>query len=163
MTIRGYIAFCAGLLAGFGNCTAQAQAEHGLLRGVERLEPYVLPLDKDSETCGIKADDVRQLLNEAASEAPFSLDGTDYVLFVRLSSLPKHGDCFSSIDLGVYWEGDVALPESTGATRAKVKLWENGTILISPRKRHWQETAGIIRHLLRNLEAAWLLDNGGSG
>jgi len=158
-----FLAVLIAVLAGTSLVEVQAQTEEGLLRGVKRLDPFVLPLDKDSETCGIKDSLVRQVLNEAAAGAPFSLDGREYVLFVRLSSLPKQGECFSSIDLGVYWEGSVALPGEPGGIRAKVKLWENGTILISPRGQHWREVAAILKHLVGNLKSAWQADNGGSG
>ncbi len=154
----------AGGLVSISCCVAApAQTQEDLLRGVTRLDPFVLPLDKDSATCGIRDSDVRQVLNDAAADAPFSLEGREYVLFVRLSSLPKQGECFSSIDLGVYWEGSVALPGNPGGIRAKVKLWENGTIVISPRSQHWQEVAGILKHLVGNLISTWRADNGGSG
>lgn len=142
---------------------ASAQSGEGLLRGVTRLDPFVLPLDKDSETCGITDGGVREVLAEAAKGAPFGLNGREYTLFVRLSSLPKQGDCFSSIDLGVYWEGGVALPGNPRKTRAKVKLWESGTIIISPRSAHWPEVTKILKHLVDNLIATWRADNRRSG
>lgn len=151
------------VLLGAGGSDADAQSDDGLLRGVMRLDPFILPLDKDSATCGIDEGRIRQVLGEATADAPFALDGRDYVLFVRLSSLPKHGDCFSSIDLGVYWEGSVALPDGPESARAKVKLWENGTILISPNGQHWHEVAGILRHLVGNLVSAWHADNDKQG
>ena len=156
-------AIAVAILAATGIARSQAQTPEGLLRGVAQMDPFVLPLDKDSETCGIKEDLVRQVLSEATTAAPFSLDGREYVLFVRLSSLPKQGDCFSSIDLGVYWEGNVNLPGDPNQTRAKVKLWETGTILISSRNQHWREVAAILKLLVGNLISAWRADNGGSG
>ncbi|MDH3230423.1 MAG: hypothetical protein OEN55_11580 [Alphaproteobacteria bacterium] len=163
MTFLRFAAVFVAALVGTAIFGVQAQADEGLLRGVKRVDPFVLPLDKDSATCGIEDSLVKQVLTEAAADAPFSLDGREYVLFVRLSSLPKQGECFSSIDLGVYWEGRVTLPGNTSAARAKVKLWENGTILISPRSQHWREVAAILKHLVGNLESAWRTDNSGSG
>ncbi len=151
------------LLGPAGVTPAGAQTDEGLLRGVTRLDPFVLPLDKDSETCGITDGGVREVLAEAAKGAPFGLNGREYTLFVRLSSLPKQGDCFSSIDLGVYWEGGVALPGNPRKTRAKVKLWESGTIIISPRSAHWPEVTKILKHLVDNLIATWRADNRRSG
>lgn len=159
MRLARIAGIAALLLAASGVIPVRAQSDEGLLRGVTRLDPFILPLDKDSETCGINESRIRQVLEKAAAEAPFGLDGRDYVLFVRLSSLPKKGDCFSSIDLGVYWEGDISLPESPESVRAKVKLWENGTILISPNNLHWREVAGILEHLVGNLIASWRADN----
>jgi len=153
------IAGIAAVVAATGISSVPARSDDGLLRGVTRLDPFILPLDKDSATCGIDESRVRQVLDTATAEAPFGLDGRDYVLFVRLSSLPKHGDCFSSIDLGVYWEGDISLPEGPQGVRGKVKLWENGTILITPNGQHWNEVAGILEHLVGNLIAAWRVDN----
>lgn len=153
----------AVLLAASGVASERALSDDGLLQGVTRLDPFILPLDKDSATCGIDEGRIRQVLGEATAEAPFGLNGRDYVLFVRLSSLPKQGDCFSSIDLGVYWEGDVSLPASPDGIRAKVKLWETGTILISPSGQHWQEVADILRHLVGNLISAWRADNDKQG
>lgn len=151
------------LLAGTVLSPANAQSNDRLLRGVTGVDPFILPLDKDSETCGLDAAHVRRVLNEATTDAPFRLDGRDYVLFVRLSSLPKRGDCFSSIDIGVYWEGDVPLPGSPRGVRAKIKLWEKGTILISPNSLHRREVSGILKYLVANLIAAWKEDNGTSG
>ncbi len=163
MKFLGLAAVCVVALVGTGGPEAHGQTGEGLLRGVTELDPFVLPLDGDSETCGIKDANVRDVLNEAMAEAPFGLGGRDHVLFVRLSSLPKQGECFSSIDLGVYWEGRVALPGNPDGIRARVKLWEKGTILISPRSQHWNEVAGILQHLVENLKSAWLADNKGSG
>jgi len=151
------------MMAVTGVCPARAQSGEGLLSGVTGVEPFILPLDKDSAACGIDEGRIRQALNEATTDAPFALNGRDYVLFVRLSSLPKQGDCFSSIDLGVYWEGDVPLPASPDGIRGKVKLWENGTILISPNNQHWQEVSDILKHLVANLISTWQADNGKHG
>jgi len=163
MKFMGFAAVLAVALVGAGSLDANAQSGDGLLRGVTGVEPFILPLDKDSATCGIDEGGIRQVLGEATTDAPFALDGREYVLFVRLSSLPKQGDCFSSIDLGVYWEGDVPLPDSPDGIRAKVKLWENGTILISPNGQHWHEVSGILKHLVGNLISSWRADNGKHG
>lgn len=159
MKCLGLAAVLAVVLLGSGSLDAAAQSGDGLLRGVTGVDPFILPLDKDSATCGIDEDRIRKALDEATAGAPFAMKGSDFVLFVRLSSLPKHGDCFSSIDLGVYWEGKVALPDSPDGVRAKVKLWENGTILISPNKIHWHEVSGILKHLVGNLISTWRADN----
>ena len=163
MRVLRFAVVSIAALVGTGICGVHAQTQEGLLRGVTSLDPLVLPLDRDSDTCGIQEDRVRQVLNVAAADAPFRLDGDEYVLFVRLSSLPKQGECFSSIDLGVYWEGRVGLPANPDGIRAKVKLWENGTIVISPGSQHWPEVASILRHLVGNLISTWRADNIGAG
>jgi len=165
MKFNGITVILATALLCLGAGRAGAQTEGGLLYGVERLDMFVMPLDADSETCGVTETKIKATVGKAVAEigAPLSLDGRDYVLFVRLSSLPKGGDCFSSIDLGVYWEGSVPLPDYPDGSRAKVKLWENGTIVISSRRDHWLEVAGILEHLARGLASAWRADNGGAG
>jgi hypothetical protein len=165
MKVTRITVMIAAALLCLGASRATAQTEGGLLNGVERLNLFVMPLDTDSETCGITEMKIRTVIGEAIADTakPLSLDGRDYVLFVRLSSLPKGKDCFSSVDLGVHWEGRVRLPEYPDGSRAKVKLWENGTIVISLRKDHWLEVASILEHLVRGLASAWHADNGGAG
>lgn len=165
MKLTRITAMIAAALLGLGVPRAAAQGQGGLLYGIEHLDLFVMPLDADSETCGVTETKIRTAIATAVADAakPLSLDGRDYVLFVRLSSLPKGKDCFSSIDLGVHWEGSIPLPEYPAGSRAKVKLWENGTIVISSRKDHWLEVSGILEHLVRGLASAWRADNGGAG
>ncbi|UCH74760.1 MAG: hypothetical protein JSU82_02580 [Rhodospirillales bacterium] len=163
MKLTQMAALFGAFLAGIAMPCGGASSDEGLLRGITHLDPHVLPLDRDSAACGIDAKRVDQALREAMAQAPFGTDRGDYVLFVRLSSLPKHGDCFSSIDLGVYWEGGVPLPDSPAGVRAKVKLWENGTIIVTPTRLHWREVDGILKLLVGNLISAWRADNSKAG
>lgn len=165
MKVSGITGTFAAMLICLGAAPAAGQTEGGLLYGVEHLDLFVLPLDRDSETCGVTEKKVRAVIDRAFAETakPLRLDGRGHVLFVRLSSLPKGNDCFTSIDMGVYWQGRVSLPGHPDGTRAKVKLWENGTIMVSLRRDHWLEVAGILEHLVRGLSSAWRADNGGAG
>lgn len=164
MTVSRCSGFLVVLLAGSFICqAAAAQMQEGLLHGVKRLSLFVLPLDNDSAACGIVESRIRQAVTEASEQAPLSLDGKEYVLFVRTSSLPREDECFSSIDLGVYWQGKVTLPEFPDGNGARVRLWENGTIVISTRKRHWDEVEIILKRLFRGMVSAWRADNDGAG
>jgi hypothetical protein len=63
MKVLRFLAVSIAALVGTSISGAQAPTEEGLLRGVARLDPFVLPLDKDSETCGINEGRVRQVLS----------------------------------------------------------------------------------------------------
>lgn len=147
---------------GPGLSVAFADAAPGSLRQVERMSLDIAPLDEDSAACGVTRGRITASVREFVAKAPFKMDGEKYILLVRISSLPKDGDCFSSVDLGVYYKGRIALPASQDGL-GKAVLWENGTILISPRSQHWPEVENIMDHLIRGLIAEWDGDNAGSG
>lgn len=150
------LTFGLGITAAFGQTTA------GVLRKVEQMSLDIAPLDEDSETCGITRGRITDSIRDMTADAPFKLGGDRYILTVRMSSIPKDGECFSSVDIGVYYRGALALPGRPEG-EGKAVLWENGTILISPRSQHWPEVENIMKHLMRGLVADWRSDNLGSG
>lgn len=157
-----YGASVAALAAMLGLPAAQAQADAAALRDVNNLFLEIAPLDQDNELCGITRKRVTQTVRREVADTPLKLGGTSHILLVRISSLPKSGECFSSIDLGAYYKGKVTLPGGHDG-HGKLVLWENGTIVIAPRSQHWTEVENILQHLMRGFVADWRGDNAGSG
>lgn len=157
-----YGAILIAAVAMLGMHSARAETDAGALRDVENLFLEIAPLDEDSGLCGITRNRIAQSVRREVAETPLKLDGVRHILLIRVSSLPKDGECFSSIDLGAYYKGKLALPDRPDG-QGKVVLWENGTIVISPRSQHWTEVENILQHLMRGFVADWRGDNAGSG
>lgn len=157
--ITGLAALAALSAAAAG---AQAQTIDESLRGVTRFDILVEQLDADSAACGITEDGLAGAVRAAARGAGFALDGYDYTLYVRVNTLPKRGDCFSSVDMEAYYYGRLALPNFPQGNNAEVVLWENGTILISPQGRHGRDVGEIVQRFTRDLVNDWIKDNSGS-
>ncbi|MEN8261810.1 MAG: hypothetical protein ABFS02_14795, partial [Pseudomonadota bacterium] len=115
---------------------ASAQTIHGTLRDVTNLEIALEPLDSDARACGVRKSDLTEAVNKGAESAGFALNGYDYALYLRVSSLPRETDCFSSIDVDVRYVGKLPLPAYPKGNRVRAVLWSNGTIIISPRNQH---------------------------
>jgi hypothetical protein len=124
---------------------ASAQTVHGTLRDVTNLEIAVEPLDSDARSCGVRESALTEAVKKGAEEAGFTLDGYDYALYLRISSLPRESDCFSSIDVDVRYVGKLPLPAYPNGNRVRAVLWSNGTIIISARN----EPTGRVARLLR--------------
>lgn len=138
---------------------AGAQTVHGTLRDVTNLEIAVEPLDSDAKSCGISETTLADAVRDGSENAGYNLDGYDYSLYVRISSLPRESDCFSSIDVEVRYVGKVPLPAYPGGNRVRAVLWSNGTIIISPRNQHGREVTEILRHLMQGMTEDWVQDN----
>lgn len=136
-----------------------AQTLHGTLRDVLNLEVAVEPLDQDARDCGVSEAKLAQAVREGADHAGFKLDGYDYALYLRISSLPREDDCFSSIDIEVRYLDKLPLPAYPKGNLVRTVLWSNGTIIISPRNVHGQEIASVVTHLMKGLVEDWTRDN----
>lgn len=143
----------------FSTSATVAQTVHGTLRGVDNVELALEPLDSDARACGIRKTDLIQAVREGVDDASFGLDGYDYALYLRISSLPKETDCFSSIDIEVRYTGNMPLPAYPRGNRVRAVLWSNGTIIISPRNHHGREVANVVTYLVKGLAADWSKDN----
>ena len=138
---------------------ATAQTVHGTLRKVNNLEIAVEPLDADSQFCGISGADLVDAVRNGSQKAGFKLDGHDYSFYVRISSLPRDSDCFSSIDVEVRYVGKLPLPAYPDGNRVRAVLWSNGTIIISPRNQHGREVAAVLTLLVEGMAEDWIQDN----
>ena len=147
-----------GLALGVAN-GASAQTVNGTLRGVTKLEIAVEPLDSDARACGQRLPDLTDAVKKGAEKARFTLDGYDYALYLRVSSLPRETDCFSSIDIEVRYVGTLPLPAYPNGNRVRAVLWSNGTIIISPRNQHGLEVAALVTLLVKGLVDDWIRDN----
>lgn len=138
---------------------AAAQTLYGTLRDVLNLEIAVEPLDQDARACGISEAKLTDAIRQGAEDAGFGLQGYDYALYLRISSLPRASDCFSSIDIEVRYVGKLPLPAYPEGNLVRTVLWSNGTIIISPRNVHGREIASVVVHLVKGLVADWTRDN----
>lgn len=136
-----------------------AQTLHGTLRDVQNLEIAVEPLDGDAQACGVNETNLSEAVRAGAEHAGFKLDGYDYALYLRISSLPRESDCFSSIDIEVRYLGKLPLPAYPKGNLVRTVLWSNGTIIISPRNVHGREIASVVTHLVKGLVEDWTRDN----
>jgi len=159
----GIYAFFAGILVvgmALGAASeSRAQTIHGTLRDVINLEMAVEPLDADARACGISEAKLTDAVRNGSRSAGYNLDGYDYSLYVRISSLPRETDCFSSIDVEVRYAGKLPLPAYPNGNRVRAVLWSNGTIIISPRNQHGQEVAAVLTHLVSGMAEDWIQDN----
>lgn len=145
-----------------GATGAGAQTIDGSLRGVASMDLLVEQLDADSAACGITHDGLSRSALRGAEGAGFTLDGYDYTLYLRVNTLPRSGDCFSSIDMEAYYYGEVVMPNWPQGNDAEVVLWERSTILISPQGQHGGDVNRIVREFTRRLADDWRKDNSGS-
>ena len=139
--------------------SASAQTVHGTLRGVTNFEIAIEPLDADARACGINGADLVKAVRNGSQKAGFNLDGYDYSFYVRISSLPRETDCFSSIDVEVRYVGKLPLPDYPKGNRVRVVLWSNGTIIISPRNQHGREVTAVLTLLVEGMAEDWIQDN----
>lgn len=147
-----------GLALGVAN-DATAQTAHGTLRGVTNLEIAVEPLDKDARACGLRMPDLVEAVKKGVGNVGFSLDGYDYALYLRISSLPRETDCFSSIDVEVRYVGKLPLPAYPNGAHVRAVLWSNGTIIISPSNKHGPEVVSVVTFLVKGMVEDWIQDN----
>jgi hypothetical protein len=138
---------------------ASAQTIHGTLRAVINIEIAVEPLDADARACGISEAKLDDAVRKGSKEAGFNLDGHDYSFYVRVSSLPRDSDCFSSIDVEVRYVGKLPLPAYPNGSRVRAVLWSNGTIIISARNQHGREVAALLTSLVEGMSEDWIQDN----
>ena len=144
-----------------------AQTLNGTLRDVNNLEIAIEPLDSDARDCGIGETKLIEAITEGAEGAGFTLGGYDYALFrsydyalyLRISSLPRASDCFSSIDIEVRYVGKLALPAYPNGNRARAVLWSNGIVIFSARNQHGREVTAVVTQLVQSLAADWSQDN----
>ena len=154
--------FSAITIFGLALCIANgasAQTVNGTLRGVTNLEIAVEPLDSDARTCGQRMSDLTEAVKKGAEGAGFTLDGYDYALYLRISSLPRETDCFSSIDVEIRYVGKLPLPAYPDGNRVRAVLWSNGTIIISPRNQHGREVTAVVTLLVKGMVEDWIQDN----
>lgn len=142
-----------------GPASVAAQTLHGTLRDVTNIEIAVEPLDQDARSCGVNEQALTKAIREGAKQAAFSFKGYDYALYVRISSLPRQDDCFSSIDIEVRYVGKLPLPAYPKGNFVRTVLWSNGTIIISPRNVHGREIASVVTYLVEGLVKDWTRDN----
>ena len=138
---------------------ASAQTIHGTLRDVDNMEIAVEPLDADARACGQRVADLTEAVKKGADGSGITLSGYDYELYLRVSSLPRETDCFSSIDVEVRYSGKLPLPSYPNGNRVRVVLWSNGTIIISPRNQHGAEVADVVTYLVKGMVEDWIRDN----
>jgi hypothetical protein len=154
--------YTTAVIFGLALCAANgasAQTIYGTLRGGTNFEIAVEPLDADARACGVSEARLAEAVRNGSEKAGFNLDGYDYSIYVRISSLPRGSDCFSSIDVEVRYVGKLPLPEYPNGNRVRAVLWSNGTIIISPRNQHRREVASVITLLVKGLAEDWIQDN----
>lgn len=154
--------FCAVAIAGLVFCTANnvsAQTRHGTLRDVASLNVALEPLDADAHGCGVSELELNDAVQAGAVNAGFTLDGYDYELYLRVSSMPEESLCFSSVDMEVRYNGKLKLPAYPLGNTVRAVLWSNGNIVISPRSQHGGDIAAVVTNLVRGLIADWIKDN----
>jgi len=141
---------------------AGAQTIDRSLRGVTSMDLLIEQLDSDSAACGISEEALTRSVTRGTQGAGFTLDGYDYTLYVRVNTLPRNGDCFSSVDIETYYYGAVVMPNFPKGNNAEIVLWENSTIVVSPQGQHGGDVNEIVRGFTRTLAADWIKDNSGS-
>jgi hypothetical protein len=155
--------FCTAVaIFGLALCAANgasAQTLHGTLRGVTDFEIAVEPLDADANACGVREAKLVEAVKNGSENAGYSLGGYDYSIYVRISSLLRESDCFSSIDIEVRYVSKLPLPNYPNGTQIRAVLWSNGTIIISPRNQHGREVVSVITLLVKGLAEDWIRDN----
>ncbi len=161
MMISGNRTRALGLLlcAIAGAWYASSQAAERPLAGVGDFTLLIESLDEDSAACGITGTALKDAIESESGEASFRAGEKAVTLYLRVSTLPKDGNCFSSIDMEAYYFGVLARTDRRAGGEAKVELWSNGTILITRRGQHAPEVAGTVRQLMRGLMQDWRRDN----
>ena len=139
--------------------SASAQTVHGTLRDVTNLEIAIEPLDSDARACGQRMSDLTEAVKKGAEKGGFTLGGYDYALYLRISSLPRQTDCFSSIDVEVRYVGKLPLPAYPNGAQVRAVLWSNGTIIISPSNQHGPEVVSVVTFLVKGMVEDWTRDN----
>lgn len=115
----GIAIFGAFLLAlGFAGGAA-ARTLDGSLKHVMSFELPIVELDVDSAARGIAEGWLVKAVRAATRGARFDLKGDDYTLYVRISTLPRDGICFSPIDMEAYYDGELPLPNYPKGNHAK--------------------------------------------
>ena len=152
-------AFVVALVTVAGSQGAGAQTLHGSLKGVRVLDPLIEQLDADNATCGIALDGLYAAIQAGVKDAGFKIGDSDYTLYLRVSTLPQRGDCFSSVDMKVYSYAKLVTPNYPKGNQAKLSLWDNGTILVSARNRHAGDVGDLVTGFLRDLAHDWKQDN----
>ena len=153
-SVFGALLLTLGLAGG-----AAAQTIDGSLKHVMSFELLIEELDSDSATCGITEGRLIKAVKAVTRGAGFDLKGNDYTLYVRISTLPQDGSCFSAIDMEAYYYGELSLPNYPKGNHAEVVLWENGTILITEKGDHGAEISDTVKALTADLLEDWKLDN----
>lgn len=142
---------------------APAQTVNGTLRDVDKLMIAIEPMDDDARACGISESRLTKTVTEVAEDAGFTLNGFDYTLYLRISSLPTATDCFSSIDIDVRYVGNLPLPAYPQGNVVRAVLWSNGSVIFSPRNAHGQEVGAVVKSLVEALVVDWARDNSRHG
>jgi hypothetical protein len=107
----------------------------------------------------VRKSDLTEAVKKGAERAGFAMNGYDYALYLRISSLPRETDCFSSIDVDVRYVGKLPLPAYPKGNHVRAVLWSNGTIIISPRNQHGREVAAVVKLLVKGMADEWIQDN----
>lgn len=160
LTRKFLVTAIAGLwLAAWGVGSAGAQTVDKSLKGVGNFELLIEELDDDSATCGITKRGIARAVKKGAKGAPFKIGGENYNLYVNVLTLPRDGNCFSSVRIQAYYYGEVVLPNYPKGNFAEVALWENGTITITGKSEHGKDVNKWVTELTRKLVEDWEQDN----
>lgn len=154
------VALAAGLsFAAMSAGSAGAQTVDGSLKGVKKFELLIEKLDEDSATCGITESGLTKAAKKAVKRAPFKLGGEEYSLYIRTTTLPLDGKCFSSVIIQAYFYGQIVLPSYPKGNYAEVTLWENSTISITEERTHGRRINGLVTEMIESLASDWKKDN----
>lgn len=136
-----------------------AAAAERPLAGVRDFTVMIEHLDEDSAACGITGEALAEAIESETAGAPRGAGGKGVTLYLRVSTLPKDGNCFSSVDIEAYYFGVLGRSDRRAGAEAKVELWSNGTILVTRRGEHAPEVGAVIRQLVRGFMQDWRRDN----
>jgi hypothetical protein len=142
-----------------GSAAVSAQTANGALKGMENPGLQIETLDNDSAACNITKARLVRAVKDGTVDTPFEFNGYNYNLYIRISSLFRAGECFSSVDVAAYYQGRLPMPAYPGGAYSKVVLWERGTVLVSRRELHGREVSIIVENLMRSLVIDWKRDN----
>ncbi len=150
----------AGLaVAILGSAAVGAQTANGALKGMVNPGLQIETLDSDNAACDITEARLVRAVKDGTADTPFKFNGYNYNLYIRISSLFRAGECFSSVDVAAYYQGRLPMPAYPGGAYSKVVLWESGTVLVSRREKHGREISVIVENLMRSMVVDWKRDN----
>jgi len=147
----------AGLLVPMA---AGAQTIDHKLKGLTQMALTFEPFDADSVKCGVSEGPLVRAMQRETKAIPVRLDGTAYILQVRVATIAQPRICFTSADISLYRFEKVRLKGDRRDLHAKVIIWENGRILGSDPRTHGRDVARTMAQLMEEFVDDWRADNG---
>ena len=145
------------------------------LRGVSEIQVLIESINSDGAQCGIAGLDVKdsvsyplvlaglKIIPDSHRHSKVDILYFDPTFYVNINSIyiPSVNLCFSSVEITVYINEDVAIPlyDSGLKELVRVLLWRSGTVLSTGRSEHGRHVLDATDQLAKEFVIAWRADN----